>query len=122
MSGGGGMPGMGAGFGSMAGFEDPEMAKLSQRDAELDQKAHRIADELRRNRDGEKRETLLKDLKSIVGEQFEARQARRKLELKRLEDQVARLRKQMDKREDSKSQIVGRRVAELSGDDDLGFE
>ena len=38
-----------------------------------------------------------------------------------LEDEVKKLRDAVDKREKSKDAIIAKRVAELTGDDDLGF-
>jgi hypothetical protein len=43
------------------------------------------------------------------------------LELKHLEDEIKRIRESIDKRNQSKEQIVDRRVSELLGQDDNSF-
>jgi hypothetical protein len=101
---------------------DPEMAKLYDRDAELDRRSSELGDQYRRTTDSAQRGELLAKLKSTVTEHFEVRQQRRELELKRLEEQLDRLRSGVKKRSEQKDEIIKQRLDELVGKpDDAGF-
>ncbi|MGD0898850.1 MAG: hypothetical protein ABR915_13515 [Thermoguttaceae bacterium] len=68
------------------------------------------------------REEIKKQLQKVVTEQFEVRQARRQLEVKRLEEALQGLRDAIDRRNKARQDLVGKRVAELLGpEDDAGF-
>jgi hypothetical protein len=118
----GGMPGMGGvrgGRGPM-GPSDPEMEKLMQTDFNLDRQSHELAEQYNQA-SKDKRDEIKKQLAELVTKQFEARQERRTLELKRLEDEINRIRESIDKRNKGKQLIVDRRVSELLGQDDNSF-
>jgi hypothetical protein len=99
---------------------DPEMEKLMRTDVELDRQSRNLAERFRAASKDEQDE-IKKKLSEIVTAQFEARQERRTLELKHLEDEIKRIRESIDKRNHSKEQIVDRRVSELLGQDDNSF-
>jgi hypothetical protein len=93
---------------------DPEMYKLLKADADLDRQSQELAVQYRqapKDQQGPIKERLEK----AVTEHFEARQQRRLLELKRLEEELNRLRESIDKRKEAQQQIVNRRVSELLG-------
>jgi len=96
---------------------DPEMFKLLQQDYQLDRETQELAMQYRQA-PADQREALKKKLEESVGRHFEARQQRRSLELKRLEEQLDRLRESIDKRNKNQKEIVNRRVSELLGVDD----
>jgi uncharacterized protein YPO0396 len=89
-------------------------------DIELDRQSRDVAERFRGASKDEQTE-IKKKLSEIVTKQFEARQERRTLELKHLEDEIKRIRESIDKRNQSKEQIVDRRVSELLGQDDNSF-
>jgi hypothetical protein len=99
---------------------DPEMQKLLEADFNLDRESHKLAEEFR-HASKDKQDDIKKNLQEIVTKQFVGRQERRTLELKRLEDEIKRIRESIDKRNDGKQQIVDRRVSELLGQDDTSF-
>jgi hypothetical protein len=99
---------------------DPEMEKLMRTDVDLDRQSRDLAERFRGASKDEQSE-IKKKLSAIVTKQFEARQERRTLELKHLEDEIKRIRESIDKRNQSKEQIVDRRVSELLGQDDNSF-
>jgi hypothetical protein len=99
---------------------DPEMEKLMRTDVELDRQTRELAARFRGASHDEQTE-IKKKLADVVTKQFEARQERRTLELKRLEDEIKRIRESIDKRNQGKQQIVDRRVSELLGQDDNSF-
>jgi hypothetical protein len=124
---GGPMPG-GPGGGSGGGMmpppmmlhemqkQDPEMFKLIQEDMTLEHQARELATQYR-HASGEDREKLKKQVVETVTKQFEVRQQRRSLELKRLEDELKRLRELVDRRAKAKKDLVQKRVADLIGPD-----
>jgi hypothetical protein len=120
-----GMMGGGAGSsgfaGGMAVAEDPELQKFANREIELERRTQMLA-RTYVGADKEARADVTKQLKETIDEHFRVRQERRRLEVRRLLDQVERLERQLDKRESNKGQIVNRRFAELTGEDELGFE
>jgi hypothetical protein len=99
---------------------DPEMEKLIRTDVELDRQSRDLAERFRAASKDEQDE-IKKKLSDVVTKQFEARQERRSLELKHLEDEIKRIRESIDKRNQGKQQIVDRRVSELLGQDDNSF-
>ncbi|MGA2034370.1 MAG: hypothetical protein ABSG68_19165 [Thermoguttaceae bacterium] len=91
---------------------DPEMYKLIKAENDLDHRTHEMArDFLQASKD--QRPKLKAELKKVVTEQFETRQQRRALELKRLEDELKRLREAAERREKDRQQIIEKRVSEL---------
>jgi hypothetical protein len=101
--------------------EDPEMASLNRAEYDLDQQTRDLADKLRRAKK-EDREKIKAEISEAVTKHFDVRQKRRELQIKRMEDELKKLREAMTKRNDSKEQIIKKRLAELVGnEDDLGF-
>jgi hypothetical protein len=116
-----GTPGAAVGSLSGAHFYTWGRTAPDPKEAELDRKTRELAGNFMKEQDPQKKGTLKTSLQQIVAEQFQIRQQRRIEDLKRLEDEVKRLRDAMDKREKSKDAIIAKRIAELTGDDDLGF-
>lgn len=102
-------------------LEDPEMATLSRADFDLDQQTRELADRLRGAKKDD-REKIRGELTEVVNKHFDIRQQRRELQIKRMEDELKKLREAMTKRNEAKDQIIKKRLAELVGnEDDLGF-
>ncbi len=100
---------------------DPEMFRLVQEDNELDRRTHELGMQCRQA-PPEQRERMQRELREVVNKQFEIRQQRRTLELKRIEGELQRLRETIERRAKNREQIIERRVGELTGrEDDLGF-
>jgi hypothetical protein len=99
---------------------DPEMQRLLETDASFDRESRELAEEFRRAAN-DKQSEIKKKLQDVVTRQFESRQERRSLELKRLEDEIKRIRGSIDKRNEAKKQIVDRRISEVLGQDDTSF-
>jgi hypothetical protein len=95
---------------------DPEMYELEVRDRELESQTQTLAQQLRRAPLNERAE-LKKQLQELVDQHFDARQTRRELQLKRLEAELEQMRASLTKRQEVREQIVGRRIAELTGDE-----
>ena len=109
------------GFGPGPYQEDPEMAALNRDDQDLDQRTRDLSGQLRAAKSDD-REKLRAQITDVVKLHFDTRQKRRELQIKRMEDELKKLREAMTKRNESKDQIIKRRLAELVGnEDDLGF-
>jgi hypothetical protein len=94
---------------------------LIQADYTLERQSRELAMQYRQAPSDQK-EALKQKLEKTVTEHFAARQQRRVLELKRLEEELKRLRELIDKRNDTQKQIVNHRVSELLGlQDELRF-
>jgi len=93
---------------------DPEMYKLLKADTDLDRQSQALAIQYRQAPE-DQQEAIKERLEKTVTEHFEARQQRRLLELKRLEEELKRLRDSIAKRKEGQAQIVNRRVSELLG-------
>jgi hypothetical protein len=122
----GGMP-MGAGmYGGVPnpwGLQqsDPEMFKLQQKDMDLERESRQLASQYQ-GAEKEEREKIKKEVANVVDKQFEVRQERRKLELKRLEEELKRLHEIVDLRAKARKELTDKRVSELIGPEEPGVE
>lgn len=96
--------------------QDPEMIKLIQGDHDIGQRARQLAQQIREGKPGSEGVDRKAELSKLVNEHFDVRQKRRELELKRLEEKLARLREVIKRRSDSRELIVGKRLSELLGE------
>jgi hypothetical protein len=100
---------------------DPEMYELEKADRELEFESHQLVQRYHRA-PLDQRETMREELKQLIDKHFEVRQSRRELQLKRLQNELEELRTAIERRNEAREQIVGRRVADLLGEaDDLEF-
>jgi len=97
------------------------MFKLLRQEMDLDRQTRALAEDYRQS-PRPKRDDIKKQLEKLVDQQFEVRQQRRQLELKRLEEELQSLRDAMERRNKARKQIVEKRVTELLGqEEDVGF-
>ena len=124
----GGMPGMrppgmgaqGPDWESMR-ENDPEMYKLEMADREMERQTAELSAQ-HRNAPKDRRETIHKELEDVISKHFEVRQQRRMLQLSRLEKELQRMRDEIERRNERRGEIVGKRITELVGDKgDLDF-
>jgi DNA anti-recombination protein RmuC len=100
---------------------DPEMYKLLKAEADLDRQTTALAAKYRQM-PAAGRDEIKKELEKLVNKHFDARQNRRQLEIKRLEEGLQRLRDAIAERNKARNEVVNKRVKELLGQaDDLGF-
>ena len=100
---------------------DPEMFKIVRQEMDLERQSRELVDSYRKA-PRDKRDDIKKQVEKLVDQQFEVRQQRRQLELKRLEEELQHLRDAIEARNKSRKQLVERRVTEILGqDDDAGF-
>ena len=96
---------------------DPQMYKLLREDQDLERQTRESAMQYRRAPKDQK-EAIQKELEKLVLKHFDVRQQRRALELKRLEEELQRLRDSIEHRNKAREQIVKKRVSELLGLDE----
>lgn len=100
---------------------DPEMAELLRQDRDLDAQTHDLSARLRSTKKDD-REKLKAELTVVVTKHFDVRQQRRDLQVKRMEAELQKLRDAMTKRNESRNDIIKKRLTELVGEQsDLEF-
>jgi hypothetical protein len=106
------------GFGMGMGFEetDPEMLDLMRRDADFERNNQFLAERCRQAPEGD-RQRLKDELRKEITAHFDVRQQKRQLQLKRIEEEVQRLREAIEKREARRDEIINRRLGELVGEE-----
>jgi hypothetical protein len=87
---------------------------LLKEDMELDRQTHELAMRCRQA-PKEQLADMKKPLQELVNRQFEVRQERRNLELKRLDTEIQRLREAIDRRSKARDKIVEQRMSDLLG-------
>jgi hypothetical protein len=95
---------------------DPQMYKLLKEDYDLERRTRELAIQYRRA-SGDQRAPIRAQLEDLVDKHFQARQARRLLELERLEEELKRLRDAIERRDEARQTLVADRVAELLGEE-----
>lgn len=100
---------------------DPEMYELEKSDREMERQTFELSEQYGRAPQ-DKRRALQEQMVKVVTEHFEVRQSLRELHLKRLSEELEKLRASIERRNDVRDQIIGKRVSELIGEeDDLAF-
>lgn len=90
-------------------------------DRNLDDKTHELSVRLRSAKKDD-REKLKAELTDVVTKHFDVRQQRRDLQVKRMEAELQKLRDAMTKRNESRNDIIKKRLTELVGEQsDLEF-
>ena len=105
---------------------DPKMYELKKMDFELERKSRAVSEDYKRVIDsaqsGPDLEEMRNEINELVTQHFDVRQKRRLLELQRVREQLKRLEESIESRADARKQIISRRLAELTGEeDDLSF-
>ncbi len=97
---------------------DPELYRLYLADFEYERLTQALAAQIREAAPKD-RENWLVELRDLVAEHFEIRQQRRRLQLKRFEEEMARTRETVERREAAKQELIDRRVNELTSEQPL---
>ncbi|MBR0193621.1 MAG: hypothetical protein IJQ31_16315 [Thermoguttaceae bacterium] len=100
----------------------PEFRQIVEKELALEAQSRDLMKKFKTEKDAGKKAELEKQLRDVVSQHFDARQARRLFELKIFEDRIQELRKQTEDRNGLKERIVDKRMMELIGtDEDLRF-
>jgi hypothetical protein len=101
---------------------DPEMVKLAEKEGNLEREIADLNGQFHQTPDAEQKEKIKAELRETIAKQFDVRQERRRLELKRLEEQLKHMREVIERRDKAKGQIIDRHLSELLGvEEDLQF-
>lgn len=100
---------------------DPEMFELHSAEMNLERETMRIVEAYRTARQTGEKEKIKDALAKVVREHFKVRQQRRELEVKRLEQQLDRLRDSIRQRTENAETIINQRIGQLLGEGDLQF-
>ena len=96
---------------------DPEMYKLMKADEDLDRQSQDLAVQYRQAAP-EKRKQIRQQIEQVVDKHFEARQARRSLELKRLKEELQSFQDAIDRRTKARKELVEKRISDLLGSEE----
>jgi hypothetical protein len=97
------------------------MFKLMKEDMDLDRQSRDLVLQYRKAT-SDQRDKIKAMVVETVNKHFDVRQQRRALELKRLEEELQRLRDSVEHRTRARKELVEKRVSELLGkDDQAGF-
>ncbi|MHB8862308.1 MAG: TolC family protein [Pirellulaceae bacterium] len=97
---------------------DPRVRELTERYNELEQQVMRMAQEFRQTRpEGQERDNLRQKIAELTQEQFQLRHQARQFEIEHLQNQLEELQEKLQRREERKDEIIERRVAQLTDQD-----
>jgi hypothetical protein len=104
-------------MGGMIGLanDDPEMAKLSEAEAELAHASEELLSQYAAAKPDEQKR-LKADLRETLAKQFDIERQRRELELARVQERIDKVREQLKKRNEARETIVDRRLDQLIND------
>lgn len=126
------------GFGPHEEHPDPVIRGLMEEEHLLERRSREISErlrDLRHSRGDAKRpdpadktatsgsadEKLKAELRETIVKQFEVRQKLRRAQVDHMESRLKSLRDSIEQREKNRNTIIDRRLAELLGDEDVGF-
>ena len=95
--------------------EDPELRKIFVRGLRSELDVRRAAKKLK-DAKGEEKDKLKKDMEKALSEQFDAKLEGHQVRLKKTQEEIEKLKARIEKRRSMKSQLVQKRLGELSGD------
>ncbi len=93
--------------------ENPELSQLSMQESTLAKQADMLKHRLDGATTDAERSEIRTKLAAILGNQFDLRQKRHGLEIEALETQVRKLRELVRKRQESREEIISRRVEQI---------
>jgi len=92
---------------------DPERYKLRGKEFELEVKSRNLAEDYRTTKSENEKKEIKNELKSVLKELFDLKEKDKKFELKRLEEEIEKLKKIMAERKKHKSDIIEQHLEEL---------
>ena len=95
------------------GYESPERSQIPQQESVLQHEANEIRHRLESATTDAQRSEVRAKLSENLGKQFDLRQKRHGLEIESLEAQVKKLKDLVRKRQDSREEIISRRVDQI---------
>lgn len=103
----------------LAKQQDPARYDLKLNEVKMEQKSHYLSEQYRRAKADEEKNGIRKELRTLLDQLFDVKEQNREAEVKRLEQELARLKSTMIERKRNKDQIVSIRLEELTGERSL---
>lgn len=96
---------------------NPDMREVFLKTSAAEAKVHKAAEAVRRA-DGNDKDRLSKELEAALGEQFDAKLAQQELQVKKMTEEIGKLKARIEARRAKKAQLVKKRLAEMTGEGD----
>lgn len=97
---------------------DPEVRKVIKAQRENKRKLHKLVMRYREEEDSKKKAELKAELKQGLNTQFDADMAVHEMKLKKMEDEIVKLRERIKKRRGLKKKIVEKKLGELTEEEE----
>lgn len=95
--------------------EDPEALELRKRELDFERQEHELAQAYQRATDEKEKKAIEGQLKEVLGKHFDLRSENHKREIKRAEEELARLRERLATREKNRAEIIENMSLRLRG-------
>ncbi|MFQ5864558.1 MAG: hypothetical protein ACE5IW_04940 [bacterium] len=96
-------------------IDDPERAELIKKQIQLENRTEELAHTFRMSEDETEKAQLEKDLRSALSELFDLRELEKQREIERLEKQLKELKNMVKKRKDHRGEIIQKRLDQMLG-------
>ena len=93
---------------------DPQRYELMLQETRMEQETQQRGEQYRRARTDEEKNRIGQELQQLLDRLFDVKEKNKELEIKRLEEQLAKLKNTIAERKKNKSQIVAARMEELT--------
>ena len=101
---------------------DPQRYEQVIQERKMETEIKGLAMQCRKSQDNDEKENLKKQIKTRLEKLFDLREAQREIEIKRLEEELTKLKEKMKVRKANRDKIIDRRQKELIGEeDDMGW-
>ena len=98
---------------------NPERYEQKKKEHALEIRGRQLAEKYRHNNDSKVKETIKKELSSILSQMFDIREKDREEEIKLLTEKLDHLKNVLEERKTKKKEIVERRLQEMLGEIDV---
>ncbi len=95
---------------------NPEAFEEMKKERGLEMQSFQLGEQIRKSEDAAEKDKLKADLKPVLEQLFDVREKHKDQEIARLEEDLKRLKEQVEKRRKNKESVVERRLRELSGE------
>ena len=96
---------------------NPDMREVFLKNYAAESKVRKLVEGVRRA-DGADKERQSRDLEAALSEQFDAKLAQQELQVKKMQEEIGKLKARIESRRARKAQLVKKRLAEMTGDGD----
>lgn len=96
---------------------NPDMREVFLKTSAAEAKVQKAAEAARRA-DGAEKDRLVKELEAALGEQFDAKLAQQELQVKKMTEEIGKLKARIEARRAKKASMVKKRLADMTGEGD----